>query len=83
MKTTYVFDANNGNLIKSTQVDGNDIFVSNVYAPAFNTPQTWMQVCEGEDARREMFNHFGDDSSWSPGWWARLVAPQITRKKLL
>ena len=84
MKTLYRFDTSTAELV-SEMVFRHGLFSSPGYTARTNfklPPDTGITavtiVCEGEYARREMMNHFGDDSSWPPGWWDRLTAPSVT-----
>jgi hypothetical protein len=79
MRTEYIFDVADGGLVSSTKTEGCQVLIR-VYR---NDPDvkhlTSIIVCEKYIAEREFFNHFGDDSSWPPGWWAKLTADKFTR----
>ena len=79
MITEYIFDAANGELVSSTRKEGSQIF-RRVYFDDLDIEHLISTiVCENETAEREFFNHFGDDSSWPPGWWRAIGAPQFDR----
>ena len=81
MITEYIFDAANGELVSSTRKEGSQIF-RRVYFDDLDIEHLIsIVVCENETAEREFFNHFGDDSSWPPGWWHAAGAPQFDGRR--
>ncbi len=79
MRTEYIFDADTAALLYTTEYSGASIVRRTFVQDWLYKDRVPIFVTEGEDARREMFNHFGDDSSWPEGWWSRLVAPMATK----
>lgn len=80
MRTEYAFSVETGELAYSRQVHGNYVYTMNYLVATDARHLCSVLVSEGIDAEREFFNHFGDDSSWPPGWWARLMEGKFTRK---
>lgn len=75
MRTEYVFSVDTAELVYIREITGSYIYTVN-HRDEFGVRQlVSMFVCEDDDAEREFFNHFGDDSSWPPGWWAKMVTP--------
>ena len=72
MKMMYPFDADTGELVSKAIFTTGKVFVKHVQDPGPACLDTFVTVCEGETARREMFNYFGD-SSWPVGWWSALL----------
>ena len=79
MKTEYTFSVETGHLAFSRRVYCNTVYTVNHRDEMGVQQLCSMTVCEDETARRAFMNHFGDDSSWPPGWWDRIGRPQFTR----
>lgn len=71
MITQYAFHRETGKLLYAVKLGGN-VERLNVRNMRADDLCTVVVVKEGEHARREMFAHFGDDSSWPFDWWERL-----------
>jgi len=79
MRTEYVFSADTAEPVYSRRAEGCHVYVVN-HRSSFGAGQLCsVFVDEGALAEREMFNHFGDDSSWPPGWWARMTEGKFTK----
>ena len=78
MRTEYCFDANTGELLMTTGYLGTEILRTN-YVDELYKDRTHIFVTEGVDAEREFFNHFGDDSSWPEGWYAKVTTGKFTK----
>ena len=79
MRTEYCFTVDGAQLVFTRRAEGYTVTTVN-YRDEYGRQQLcscW--VDEGDLARRTFMNHFGDDSSWPPGWWDRIGRPQFTR----
>ena len=82
MRTEYVFNVETGALAYSREVleSGNHVYTVNRRDEMGTQQLCSIIVVENFAAEREFFAHFGDDSSWPPGWWARWSADKFTRE---
>ena len=79
MKTEYTFSVETGHLAFSRRVYCNTVYTVNHRDEMGVQQLCSVIVCEGETAERAFFNHFGDDSSWPPGWYAAVTEGKFTR----
>lgn len=80
MMTRYLFDTNTAEMLEETVFNGHLIVRSNRRLLNLAHQCAGMTVCEGITAEREFFAHFGDDSSWPPGWYAAVTEGKFTRE---
>ena len=79
MRTEYCFTVDGAELVYVRQAQGTQVITINHRDEYGKQQLCSMFVVENELARREFMNHFGDDSSWPPGWWDKLLRPQFTK----
>lgn len=83
MITEYCFTVDGAELVYARQHTGRYILTVNHRSEHGEKQLCSMIVSEKDAAEREFFNHFGDDSSWPPGWWARLTEGKVTKKRMV
>lgn len=79
MRTEYAFSVDTAELVYSRKCEGNHVYIVNHRDEFGLRALCSVFVSEDYTAEREFFNHFGDDSSWPPGWWARMTEGMFTR----
>ena len=80
MRTEYCFTVDGAELVYVRRAQGTQVITINHKDEHGKQQLCSCWVDEDETARRAFMNHFGDDSSWPPGWWDRIGRPQFTRK---
>ena len=79
MKTEYTFSVETGQLVYSRAINFGHVYTVNHRDEMGAQHLCSVFVSEGTDAEREFFNHFGDNSSWPEGWYAKVTGTRFTK----